>query len=218
MGPASDWENLGASAGPDGVILAGLQQPQHRAYLGRSLEEVAAERQQHWVDCTLDLLAAEGQNIFCFYFEMSEENVRRQMALPWIKFSTDAGGVDPAGLGEQGLLHPRAFGTYTRVLGHYVRDEGVLRLEDAIRKMTSAVAARLYLRDRGCLRSGMKADVVIFDPDVVADCATFANPHQLSEGVRDDWVNGKRVLRDGEHTGAMPGRRVNGPGYAEPSE
>jgi N-acyl-D-aspartate/D-glutamate deacylase len=215
IAPASDWENLGASAGPDGVILAGLQLPEHRAYLGRSLADVAAERQQDWVDCTLDLLTAEGQNIFCFYFEMSEDNVRRQLTLPWIKFSTDAGGVDPALLGEHGLLHPRAFGTYTRVLGHYVREEGVLPLEDAVRKMSSAVADRLFLRDRGLLRVGMKADVVIFDPQLVADRATFADPHQLSVGIRDVWVNGQRVLRNGAHTGATPGRRLHGPGYTE---
>lgn len=211
--PSSEWENLGLSAGPDGVILAGLRLPEHRSYLGHSLQDVAAERQQDWVDCALDLLAAEGQNIFCFYFEMSEDNIRRQLPLPWVKISTDAGGVDPAALGDRGLLHPRAFGTYTRVLGHYVREEGVLPLEDAIRKMSSAVADRLFLRDRGLLRSGMKADVVIFDPDVVADRATFSSPHQLSVGVRDVWVNGERVLRDGHHTGATPGCRVHGPAY-----
>jgi len=144
---------------------------------------------------------------------MSEDNLRLQMRQPWIKFSTDAGGVDPARLGERGLLHPRAFGTYTRVLGHYVREEGVLPLEDAVRKMTSAVADRLCLRDRGLLREGMKADVVLFDPETVSDHATFAQPHQLSSGVRDVWVNGVRVLEAGAHTGAAPGRWVRGPGY-----
>ncbi len=210
--PATDWENLGASAGPEGVILAGLQKPEHRRYLGQSLASVAAERGQVWVDTALDLLDAEGQNVFCFYFEMSDDNLRLQMRQPWIKFSTDAGGVDPDGLGERGLQHPRAFGTYTRVLGHYVREEGVLPLEDAIRKMTSAVADRLSLRDRGLLRAGMKADVVVFDPETVTDHATFENPHQLSTGVRDVWVNGVRVLEEGAHTGATPGEWLRGPG------
>ena len=142
---------------------------------------------------------------------MSEANLRRQVRQPWMQFSTDAGGVDPEQLGDDGLLHPRGFGTYTRVLGHYVRDQGVLGLEDAIRKMTSAVADRLFLRDRGLLREGMKADVVIFDPATVADHATFDNPQQLSTGIRDVWVNGVRVLRNGRHTGASPGRWLRGP-------
>lgn len=211
--PSGDWENLAASAGPEGVVLAGMRKPEHRAYLGRRLSDVAAERGQAWVDTALDLLDAEGQNIFCFYFDMSEDNLRRQMQQPWMKFSTDAGGVDPTRLGGGGLLHPRGFGTYPRILGRYVRDEGVLPLEDAIRKMTSAVADRLFLRDRGLLRKGMKADVVLFDPEIIADRATFDDPHQLSTGVRDVWVNGVRVLNAGEHTGATPGRWLHGPGH-----
>ncbi len=204
--PPPGFENLGAVEGATNVVLAGLLLPEHAGYVGRTLAEVASERGQHWADCAMDLLRAEGQNVFCFYFEMSDENLRLQMRLPWIKFSTDAGGVDPERLVGQGLHHPRAFGTYTRVLGHYVRDEGVIPLEDAIRKMTSAVADRLGLRDRGLLREGMAADVVVFDPATVADRATFQNPHQLSAGIRDVWVNGARVLRDGAHTGATPGR------------
>jgi N-acyl-D-amino-acid deacylase len=210
--PTAEWENLGASAGPEGVVLAGLQRPEHQRYLGRRLTEVAAERGQEWVDTVLDVLEAEGQNVFCFYFEMGEENLRQQMQQLWMKFSTDAGGVDPERLGNRGLLHPRAFGAYPRVLGHYVRDEGVLPIEDAIRKMTSAVADRLFLRDRGLLREGMKADVVLFDADTIIDNATFENPHQLSSGVRNVWVNGVLVLNAGVHTGATPGRRLPGSG------
>jgi len=211
--PTGEWENLGANAGPEHVVLAGLLKPVHAPYRGRRLDEVAAQRGQHWVDVVLDLLDAEGQEIFTYYFDMSEDNLRLQMRQPWITFATDAGGVDPATLAEQGLLHPRGFGTYPRILGRYVRDEGVLTLEHAIRKMSSAVAGRLGLRDRGLLRAGLSADVVLFDPVTVADRATFADPHQLSVGVRDVWVNGERVLRDGAHTGALPGRRVHGPGY-----
>jgi N-acyl-D-amino-acid deacylase len=215
LAPATDWENLGALSAGKGVVLAGLRQPEHANYLGRSLADVAAERGQAWVDTALGLLDAEQQNIFCFYFDMSEENLRLQMQQPWIKFSTDAGGVDPELISERGLLHPRGFGTYTRVLGYYVRDEGVVPLEDAIRKMTSAVADRLSLRDRGMLRAGMKADVVIFDLATVADRSTFADPHQLSTGIRDVWVNGSRVLADGTHTGATPGSWLKGPGYRD---
>ncbi len=214
--PTADWENLGASAGPDGVVLAGLQRPEHQRFLGRSLAEVAAERGQVWVDTALDLLEAEAQNVFCLYFEMSEDNLCQQMRQPWMKFSTDAGGVDPERLGNRGLLHPRAFGTYPRVLGRYVRDVGVLPLEDAVRKMSSAVADRLFLRDRGLLREGMKADVVLFDPESINDNATFEQPHQLSSGVRDVWVNGVRVLDAGAHTGSTPGRWLPGPGYRAP--
>lgn len=214
IAPAEDWENLGASAGPNGVILAGVRLPEHRHYRGRGLADVAAERGQEWPDTILDLLAKERQNIFCFYFDMSDDNLRLQMRQPWITFSTDAGGVDPARLGERGLLHPRAFGTFTRVLGHYVREEGVLSLEDAIRKMSSAVANRLSLFDRGLLKPGLKADVVIFDPAEVADLATFDAPHQLSTGIRDVWVNGTRVIAGFEHTGAMPGKWLRGPGYS----
>ncbi|MBA3415780.1 MAG: D-aminoacylase [Chloroflexia bacterium] len=210
--PTDAWENLGVGDGPENVVLAGLLLPEHAGYVGRSLAAVAAERGQHWADTAMDLLAAERQNVFCFYFEMSDDNLRLQMRQPWMKFATDAGGVDPAALAGRGLLHPRAFGTYPRVLGHYVRDEAVIPLEDAIRKMTSSVADRLGLRDRGLLRSGMAADIVVFDPATIADRATYSEPHQLSVGVRDVWVNGQRVVRDGEHTGALPGRWLRGAG------
>jgi N-acyl-D-aspartate/D-glutamate deacylase len=169
-------------------------------------------RGQHWLDAALDLLSAEGQRISTIYFSMDEANVRKQLSLPWIKIATDAGGYDPAWAVARGPVHPRSYGTYPRVLGHYVRDEGVLPLEDAVRKMTAAVADRLGLRERGLLRAGCYADVVVFDPATIGDKATFAEPHQLATGVRDVWVNGARVLRDGAHTGATPGRVVRGPG------
>jgi dihydroorotase/N-acyl-D-amino-acid deacylase len=129
-----------------------------------------------------------------------------------MKVSTDAGGIDPERARQLGFSHPRAYGTYTRVLGHFVRDLKALPLEDAVRKMSGAVAARLGIFDRGLIRPGQLADVVIFDPETVADKATYLDPHHLSVGVRDVWVNGGRVLRDGAHTGEKPGRRVDGPG------
>jgi N-acyl-D-amino-acid deacylase len=206
LNPSGDWEDMGNQAGPEGVVPIGFLKPENRAYAGRTLADIAAERGQDWLDTAIDLLLSENQRIFTVYFMMDEENVKRQLQQPWMKISTDAGGVDPAWAKDYGPTHPRAYGTYTRVLGKYVRDEGVLPLEDAIRKMTSAVADRLGLRDRGLLRAGCYADVVIFDPATVADRATFPDSHQLSVGVRDVWVNGTRVLRDGEHTGATPGR------------
>ena len=169
-------------------------------------------RDRDWIDTAMDLLISEEQRISTIYFMMSDDNLRLQLQQPWIKVSSDAGGMDPEWAAADGPTHPRAYGTWTRVLGHFVRDEGVIELEDAIRKMTSSVADRLSLRDRGLLREGMLADVVVFDPETVRDNATFTDPHQLSTGVRDVWVNGGRVLKDGQHTGATPGRFVKGPG------
>lgn len=158
------------------------------------------------------VIEEEGNWIPAIYFMMTEENLPQQLRQPWMKISTDAAGLDPEIAREAGPAHPRSYGTYPRVLGKYVREDGVLDLDDAIRKMTSAVADRLLLRDRGMLREGMHADVVIFDPVTVRDNATFEDPHQLSTGIRDVWVSGQQVLRNGEHTNAMPGRFVKGPG------
>jgi dihydroorotase/N-acyl-D-amino-acid deacylase len=159
----------------------------------------------------MDLLIAEEQRIGTVYFLMSEENIALQLRQPWMKFGTDAGGFDPDS--AEGPSHPRAYGNYPRVLGKYVRDERVIPLEDAIRKMSSAVATRLSLQERGVLREGMYADVVVFDPATIADRATFESPHQLSVGMRHVFVNGTAVVRDGRHTGAKPGHVVRGPGF-----
>jgi N-acyl-D-amino-acid deacylase len=210
--PSGGWEPMGTLAGPEGLFPLGFLQPANRAYAGRSLATIAAERGQDWVETVMDLLVSEEQRIGTVYEMMSEENVRLQVRQPWIKISTDAGGYDPAWRAPHGPTHPRSYGTYPRLLGRYVREEGVLTLEEAVRKMSSAVADRLRLRDRGQVRPGLYADVVIFDPATVADRATYTDSHQLSVGIRDVWVNGQRVLRDGEHTGATPGRVVGGPG------
>jgi N-acyl-D-amino-acid deacylase len=193
---------------PAEIMPIGFRKPEHQEYVGQKLLAIAESRGQDWIETVLDLLVAEEQSISTIYFSMSEENIKLQLQQPWVKVSTDAGGIDPAWAKGRGPVHPRAYGTFPRVLGKYSRDEGVLPLEDAVRKMTSAVADRLGLRDRGLLRAGCYADVVIFDPATVIDHATFADPHQMSVGVRDVWVNGARVLRDGEHTGAKPGRVV----------
>jgi len=197
---------------PEAVMPVGLAKPEHQRYVGKRLNEIAALRNQHWIDTAMDLLLAEEQRIGTIYFKMSEENVKLQLQQPWIKVSTDAGGYDPAWGQSSGPVHPRGYGTYPRVLGKYVREEGVLTLEDAIRKMTSAVADRLGLRQRGRLAEGYYGDLVLFDPATVADRATFADSHQLSVGIQDVWVNGVRVLQQGVHTGATPGQIVTGPG------
>jgi N-acyl-D-amino-acid deacylase len=207
----SDWENFCVLAGPEGVMVVGLNRPEHRQWIGRRLSEIAEAQGKHWADAAIDLILAENQRVFTMYFLMSEENVALNLRQPWIKIGTDAGGADPER--ARALIHPRAYGTFPRVLGRYVRDEGVLTLEDAVRKMTSANAIRLGIRDRGLLREGMYADVVVFDPAAIADRATYEAPHQLSVGVEQVWVNGVQVLRDGVHTGATPGQVVRGPGY-----
>ncbi|CAN5239327.1 D-aminoacylase [soil metagenome] len=212
LNPSGDWEAMADETGPEGVMPVGFDRKENQQYIGKRLDEIAEVRGQNWVDTVFDLLISEQQRIFTMYFGMSEENTALQLQQPWIKVSTDAGGVDPEWATERGPTHPRAYGTYPRVLGKYVREEGVLTLEDAVRKMTSSVADRLGLRDRGLLRAGHFADVVIFDPETISDRATFENPHQLSTGVRHVWINGTQVLSDGEHTGSTPGRILDGPG------
>ena len=207
-----DGMGLETEGGPAGVMPVGFRRPEHQAYVGMRLADIAAARGQDWIETVLDLLAAEGQRISTIFFSMSERNLRLQLQQPWVTFSTDAGGFDPAWAKPLGPYHPRAYGTYPRVLRKYVREERLLTLEEAIRKMTSAVANRLGLRERGMVREGAFADLVLLDPDTVSDVATFDEPHQLSDGVSDVWVNGVRVLQEGAHTGATPGRFVQGPG------
>ncbi|WP_406695671.1 D-aminoacylase [Singulisphaera sp. Ch08] len=214
--PTSDWENLAELSTPEGVMVLGLNKPEHKKYVGKRLSEIAKDQNKDWVDTAIDLILTERQRVSTIYFMMSEANVKLQLQQPWIKFGTDASGHNPAK--AKGLTHPRSYGTFPRILGKYVRDESVIPLEDAIRKMTSAVAARLSIPDRGLLREGFRADVVVFDPATIADRATFEQPHQNSIGIRFVYVNGVLVVEDGKHTGAKPGRAVRGPGYtATPS-
>jgi dihydroorotase/N-acyl-D-amino-acid deacylase len=209
--PSGAWDNLCDLATPEGTLLLGLGRPAHRRFVGRYLGDVARELGKDWIDTAFDLVLAEGQGIGTVFFMMSEENVAMQIEPSWMKFGTDASGLDPAGSG--GLAHPRAYGTFARVLGQYVRDEQVTSLEDAVRKMSSAVAARLHIRDRGLLREGFYADVVVFDPATIGDHATYERPHQPATGVQHVFVNGQAVVFDGVHTGAFAGRPVHGPGW-----
>jgi dihydroorotase/N-acyl-D-amino-acid deacylase len=212
--PSGYWEAMGNMNGPEAVLLAQFTRPENKRFQGRTVADVAVELGLPWEETILELLERDGGNIFCMYMMMSEDNLRLQFQQPWIKFGTDAGGIDPATDAARGLVHPRAYGTYTRILGRYVRENGWMTLEDAVRKASSAVADRLGLRDRGLLREGMFADVIVFNPDTVIDHATYTDPHRLSEGIRDVFVNGTAVVQDGVHTNAFPGMRVNGPGYA----
>ena len=214
----ADWENLGLLATPEGVLITSVAEtgpdgePTGAAgYVGRRLAEVAAEMGVDWVDAAIEILLMTEGAAGMVVFMMAEENVALQLQQPWIKIGTDAGGHNPET--ATGMVHPRSYGTYPRILGRYVRDEGVITLEDAVRKMTSAVATRLSIGDRGVLEVGMYADVVVFDPATVGDRATFEEPHQLSVGIEEVFVNGVAVLRGGAHTGAKPGMIVRGAGY-----
>ena len=206
--PSGDWEAMAHSTGPEGVMPVGFEQHENLQYAGMRLSEIAAMRGQDWLDTVIELLLSEQQRIFTIYFCMDETNVTLGLKQPWVKISTDAGGVDPSWAKELGPTHPREYGTYPRILAKYVREDEILTLEDAIRKMSGAVAARLGLHDRGLLRPRCYADIVLFDPETVMDQASFEDAHQLSTGIRDVWVNGNRVIRMGQHTGATPGRVV----------
>src|SRR4051812_22597363 len=212
--PTSDWENMCELATPAGVLITNLRSPQNQQYIGKRLSEIAQMKNENYLDAAMDLILSERSRVETTYFLMNEDNVALQIQQPWMKFGSDASGPDPDSV--RALVHPRTFGNFPRVLGKYVRDEHVIPIEDAIRKMTSAVATRLSLHDRGLLSPGMFADVVVFDPATIADRATYEQPKQLSVGMRQVFVNGVQVIRDGQHTGAKPGRALRGPGYKLP--
>jgi dihydroorotase/N-acyl-D-amino-acid deacylase len=205
-----EWENLCQLASPEGVLVLGLTKPENAQYAAKRLSEIATMMNKSWEDAAMDLLISERQRIGTVYFLMSEDNVKLNIAQPWMKFGTDAGGADPDS--ARSLTHPRSYGTYTRILGRYVRDEKVIPIEEAVRKSTSAVATRLSIPDRGVLREGFFADIAVFDAATIIDRSTFEQPHVLSEGVKFVFVNGTLVVRDGKHTGAKPGRVLHGPG------
>ena len=207
------WENLLLAAGPEAVLLVGFSDPRLRPYLGKTLTEVAALRDQDPFDAAIDLILQDGRAVKAIYFLMSEENVTRGVALPWVSFGSDARPMVGEGPFEGVSTHPRAYGNFARVLGKYVREEHVLSLPAAIRKLTRLPATNLRLRDRGELKIGYHADVVVFDPARVADRATFADPFRYAAGVVHVLVNGEAVLLHGAHTGALPGRVVRGPGW-----
>jgi len=207
----TDWENLYLAAGAKGTLLVGFKNDALKPLTGKTLAEVAKSRGTSPEDTAIDLVIEDGSRVQVVYFLMSEENVRRQMALPWMSFSSDAGSMAPEGVFLKSSTHPRAYGSFARVIGRYTRD-GVLTLQDAVRKLTSQPARVLRIEKRGSLAPGYFADVAIFDPAKVEDHATYEKPHQYSTGMVHVLVNGVTVLKDGVHTGATPGRVVKGPG------
>jgi len=211
--PTNEWENLLLAAGAEGTLLVGFKNPGLREYIGQTLAEVAAERGTSVSDTAMDLVVEDGSRVQVVYFLMSEENVARQISLPWVSYCSDAGSYASEGIFLNSSTHPRAYGNFARLLGRYVRNERIISLEEAIRKLTSLPAGNLRIRDRGQLTAGYFADVVAFDPDKIQDHATYEDPHQYATGMVHVWVNGTQVLRDGEHTGATPGRVVRGPGW-----
>jgi N-acyl-D-amino-acid deacylase len=211
--PQDVWENLMLAAGGDGTLLVGFKNEALRQYAGKTLAEVARLRGTSLQDTAMDLVVEDGSRVQVVYFLMSEENVRRQIALPWVSFGSDAASMAPDGVFIKTSTHPRAYGNFARLLGKYVRDEHAVSLEEAIRKLTSLPAATLRVKERGRLAPGYFADVVAFDPRTIADRATYEKPHQYATGVRHVWVNGVQVLKDGDHTGQKPGRVVRGPGW-----
>jgi N-acyl-D-aspartate/D-glutamate deacylase len=209
----SDWENLCTQAGPEGVLLVGFQKDSNKKWAGKRLSEVADAMGTDWVTAAMDLVESDSSRVGTVFFLMSEDNVELQLRQPWIKIGTDAGGMDPDSARARGeLTHPRSYGTYPKILGQYVREGHVLTLEDAIRKMTSAVATRLSIPDRGVLRPGFYADLVVFDPRTVRDTNSYEDPHRISVGMKHVFVNGVEIVRDERATGAKPGRVVWGPG------
>lgn len=206
--PTDEWENLYLAAGPEKMLLIGFKSEKLKPLTGKTLAEVAAMRGTSPEETAMDLVIEDDSRVGTVYFLMSEENVRKKVALPWMAFDSDEASLAPEGVFLKRNPHPRAYGTFARLLGKYVRDEKVLPLEQAVRKLTSFPAENLGLKRRGALKPGYFADVVVFDPATVQDHATFERPHQYATGVQHVFVNGVQVLQDGEHTGATPGRWV----------
>ena len=210
---SSEWENLYLAAGsPDHILLVGFKSEKLKPLTGKTLADVAKMRGKDPIETIMDLVAEDESRISTVYFIMSEENVKKEMARPWISFGSDEASQAPEGVFLKANPHPRAYGNFARVLGKYARDEKVIPLGEAIRRLSALPATNLELDHRGFIKEGMFADVVVFDPATIADRATFEKPHQYAVGMKHVLVNGVQVLADGEHTGAKPGRAVWGPG------
>jgi len=211
---ATDWENLYYGAGgAEHVLLLGFKQDSLKKYTGKMLAQVAKLRGTTPEETAMDLIIDDSTRVGVAYFMMNEDNVRKQVVLPWVSFGSDEGSYTNEGVFLKFNAHPRAYGNFARVLGIYVRGEKVLSLQQAIYKLAKLPATNLKLQKRGELKVGNYADIVVFDPATVQDHATYEKPHQYATGVSDVFVNGVQVLRNGEHTGATPGRFLKGPGY-----
>jgi N-acyl-D-amino-acid deacylase len=213
--PSDEWENMFLLAGSlDNILLVNFRNEALKPLTGKTLAEVIEMRDTGPEDTIMDLIIEDGSRVGAVYFTQSEDIVRRAVALPWVSFNSDAGSLAPEGVFLASNPHPRAYGSFARVLAKYVREENVITLEEAVRKLSGLPAHNLKLDRRGLLKEGYFADVVVFDPETVRDHATFVEPHQYATGVLHVFVNGEQVLEDGEHTGATPGRVVRGPGWA----
>ena len=212
--PQNKWENLYLAAGsPERVQFTTFKNDALKNLTGKTLAEVAKQRGTSSEDTMIDLIIEDHSRVGTVYFLMSEENVERQLRLPWVSLASDAESIAPEGVFLKHNPHPRTYGNVARFLGHYVRDRKVATLSDAIRRITGLPATNLKIRDRGFVRPGYFADLVVFDPAKIQDHATYDKPHAYATGVIHVLVNGVPVLRDGAHTNARPGRVVRGPGY-----
>ena len=211
---ARDWENLYyAAGGPEHVLLLGFRQDSLKKYTGKTLAEVAALRKTSPEETAMDLIVQDSTRIGVAYFLMNEDNVKKQVALPWMSFGSDEGSYTNEGVFLKSNAHPRAYGNFARVLGKYCREDKVISLPAAIHQLAKLPAENLKIKRRGEIKVGYFADLVLFDPQTITDHASFDKPHQYATGVSDVWVNGTQVLKSSEHTGARPGRFVKGPGY-----
>ncbi len=212
--PTDEWENVYLMSGtPDNIIISGPRSEHLKPLIGKTLTQVMAERGTSAPDTIMDLVIEDDSRVGIVYFVMTEDNLRQQIRQPWVSLDSDAPSMAPEGVFLKSGTHPRAYGTFARFLGKYVRDDGLIPLEDAVRRLTGLPAENLKLDRRGRLAPGCFADVAVFDPAKVQDHATFAQPHQYATGMVHVFVNGTQVLKDGEHTGATPGQFVRGPGY-----
>jgi N-acyl-D-amino-acid deacylase len=211
--PTQDWENLYLGAGADNIICAGFKQDSLKYLTGKRLSEIAHMRNKSPEETIIDLVIEDHSRVEVIYFLMSEENVRKEILLPYMSFGSDAASMAPEGVFLKSSTHPRAYGNFANLLGNYVRDQKLLSLEEAIYRLTGLPAKQLKLKKRGLLQPGYFADIVIFDPQKIKSNATYEEPHQLATGVVDVFVNGTQVLKDAVHTGAKPGMAVYGPGY-----
>jgi N-acyl-D-amino-acid deacylase len=208
------WENMYLGAGsPDSILLVGFRTEKLKPYTGRTLAEVAKLRGKSPEETAMDLIVEDESRIDTVYFTQSEDNLRKFLALPWVSYCSDSPSIAPEGVFLKSSVHPRAYGSFARLLSRYVREQKILKLEDAIRKLAALPAQNLKVDRRGMLKKGYFADVVVFDPQKIEDHATFAQPHQYATGMIHVFVNGRQVLKNGEHTGAKPGRFVRGPGW-----
>lgn len=210
-----DWENLCLAAGADKTLFVGFKQDSLKKYMGKTLAEVAAIRHKTWYETAMDLVIDDDSRVEVVYFLMSEENVKKQIQLPYMSFCSDAASMAPEGVFLKSSAHPRAYGSFTRLISKYVRDEKVITLQEAIRKLSSLPCDNLKIQKRGRLKVGYYADVLAFDLAKMKDNATFEKPHQLSDGMVHVFVNGQQVLNNGTHTGVKSGRFVKGPGWKQ---